>query len=83
MSLALRFDPVLAASPNALSPAAPPPLDECEIARHILKRSARRRDVDDILRGDPHLRDELVRETKQLLAAARYDVLGYRDWLLA
>ena len=77
VSLALRFDPVIAASPDALAPAAPPPLDECAIAKHILKHSAKRRDVDDILRGDSHLVDELVRETKQLLAAARYDVTLY------
>ncbi len=82
VSLALRFEPIIAASPDALSPAAPPPLDECAIARHILKRSAKRRDVDDILRGDSHLREELIRETEQLLAEARYDVPGYRDWLL-
>ena len=77
VSLALRFEPIIAASPNALAPAAPPPLDECAIARHILKRSAKRRDVDKILIGDPHLMEELVRETKQLLAAARYDVTLY------
>ena len=83
VSLALRFEPIIAPSPDALSPAAPPPLDECAIARHILKRSAKRRDVDDILRGDSHLHEELVRETEQLLAEARYPVSGYRDWLLA
>ena len=77
VSLALRFDPVIAASPDALSPAAPSPLDECAIARHILKRSAKRRNVDNILRDDSHLREELVRETKQLLTAARYDVTSY------
>lgn len=77
VSLALRFEPVIAASPNALAPAAPRPLDECAIARHILERSAKRRDVDDILRGDPRLVEELVRETKELLAAARYDVTHY------
>ena len=82
VSLALRFEPVIAASPNALAPAAPPPLDECAIARHILKRSAKRRDVDDILRGDSHLHEQLVRETEQLLTAARYDVTGYPYGLL-
>lgn len=77
VSLALRFEPVIAASPNALAPSAPRPLDECAIAKRILKRSAKRRDVDDILRGDSHLLEELVEETKQLLAAARYDVKLY------
>ena len=77
VSLALRFEPLIAVSPDALSPAAPLPRDECAIARHILSRSAQRRDVDDILRGDSHLCEELVRETKQLLIAARYDVTGY------
>lgn len=77
VSLALRFEPVIAASPNALAPAPPPPLDECAIAIHILSRSAKRRDVDHILRVDSRLREELVRETKQLLIAARYDVTAY------
>ena len=77
VSLALRFEPMIAASPNALAPAAPPPLDECTIARHILKRSAKRRDVDHILRVDSCLVEDLVEETKQLLTAARYDVALY------
>jgi hypothetical protein len=81
VSLALRFEPIIAASPDALSPTAPPPRDECTIARHILKRSAKRRDVDGILSGDSHLHEELIRETEQLLAGARYDVPSYRDWL--
>ena len=82
VSLALRFEPITTASPDALSPTAPPPRDECAIARHILKRSAERRDVDDILRRDPRLHQELVRETKQLLTAARYDVTSYPFELL-
>ena len=82
VSLALRFKPIIAASPDALSPVAPPPQDECAIARHILERSAKRRDVDDILSGDSRLHEKLVREMEQLLAEARYDVADYRDWLL-
>lgn len=77
VSLALRFEPVIAASSNALAPAPPPSLDECATAIHLLRRSAKRRDVDDILRGDSQLVEELVRETKQLLTAARYDVTRY------
>ena len=83
VSLALRFEPIIAASPDALSPAAPPRPDECATARHILERSAKRRDVDDILRRDPRLHEELVLETEQLLAKARYPVPDYRDWLQA
>ena len=82
VSLALRFEPTFDTSPDALSPAAPPSQDECAIAIHILKRSAERRDVDDILRRDPRLHEELVQETKQLLTAARYDVTDYPYGLL-
>ena len=83
VSLALRVEPVIAASPDALSPTAPAlaPEDECRTAMAILRRSARRLDVDTILEQQPNLHEELIDETKRLLAAARYQVVGYRPWL--
>ena len=81
VSLALRFEPVIAASPDALSPTAPASVDECETAKAILRRSAQRLDVDTILEEQRDLREELIAETERLLADARYDVADYRPWL--
>ena len=81
VSFALRFDPVIAASPDPLSPTAPAPVDECATAKAILKRSANRLDVDNILQRQPDVREELIGETERLLADARYEVAGYRQWL--
>ena len=81
VSLALRFEPVIAASQNALFPDAPPPVDECDIAEHILKRTAKSQNVDRILKESPPLYQELIHEMKRLLAAARYDVSQYQAWL--
>ena len=81
VSFALRFEPVFAASPDPLSPTAPAPEDECTTAKAILKRSARRLDVDTILEQQPDLHEELIGETARLLADARYDPAGYRLWL--
>ena len=81
VSFALRFDPVIAASPDALSPAAPVPEDECTTAKAILRRSACRVDVDTILEQQRDLREALICETERLLADARYEVADYRAWL--
>ena len=81
VSLALRVEPVFAASPDALSPTAPISEDECTTAKAILRRSAHRLDVDTILEQQPDLHEELIGETEQLLADARYEVAGYRKWL--
>ena len=81
VSLALRISPVFAASPDPLSPTAPISEDECTTAKAILKRSANRLDVDTILEQQPDLHEELIGETEQLLADARFEVAGYRQWL--
>ena len=81
VSLALRVEPVFAASPDALSPTAPISEDECTTAKAILRRSAHRLDVDTILEQQPDLHEELTGETERLLADARYEVAGYRQWL--
>ena len=81
VSLALRFDPIITASPDALSPTAPTPEDECTTAKAILRRSAHLLDVDTILKQQPDLYEELIGETERLLAVARYEVTGYRQWL--
>ena len=81
VSLALRVEPVIVASPDPLSPTAPTLEDECATAKAILKRSARRLDVDIILEQRPDVYEELIGETERLLAAARYSVADYRQWL--
>ena len=81
VSLALRFEPVIVASADALSPTAPAPVDECAIAKAILRRSNGRLDVDNILDQQPDLLEELIGETERLLADARYEVADYRPWL--
>ena len=83
VSFALRFDPVIAASPDALSPTAPTQEDECKTAKAILRRSAHCLDVDTILKQQPDLREDLICETERLLADARYEVVSYRAWLLS
>ena len=81
VSLALRVEPVIVASRDALSPTAPALEDECTTAKAILKRSASRLDVDTILEQRPDMYEELIGETERLLAVARYEVAGYRQWL--
>ena len=80
VSLALRIKPVIAASQDALSPTPSIQEDECKTAKAILRRSAKRIDVDCILENRREVREELICETKRLLADARYDVTGYRAW---
>ena len=81
VSLALRFEPVMTPPEDSLSPTAPPQMDECAIAKAILRRSNRCLDVDDILNQHPDLLEELTDETERLLTNARYEVTGYREWL--
>lgn len=81
VSLALRFEPVIAAPTDALSPSPPVPVDECAIAKAIARRAAARRDVDAILTERVELHEALAMETEALLMLARYDVAGYRAWL--
>ena len=81
VSFALRFDPVITPSRDALSPTAPAPEDECTTAKAILRRSARRVDVDTILEQQRDVREKLICETERLLADARYEVAAYRAWL--
>ena len=81
VSLALRFDPVIEAPTDVFFPTPPAPVDECKTAKNILKRSARRLNVDTILKEEPEMKEELITETEQLLALARYKVADYRSWL--
>ena len=81
VSLALRFDPVIEAPTDVFSPTPPAPVDECKTAKNILRRSACRLNVDTILKQDPEMNEELITETEELLALARYEVAGYRKWL--
>jgi len=81
VSIALRFEPVIEASADALSPSPPISTTECDNAKRILKGAARRLDVDAILAKEPDLNEELIQETTRLLAQARFDVTTYRKWL--
>ncbi|MXX93465.1 MAG: hypothetical protein F4Y63_08490 [Chloroflexi bacterium] len=81
VSLAFRVNPVIEASPDALSPTPSTPEDECTTAKAILRRSTRRLDVDTILEQRPDLFEELISETERLLSDARYETAGYRQWL--
>ena len=81
VSLALRFDPVIEAAANPLSPTSSAPVDECAIAKAILGSSKQRINVDDILEQKPDLLETLTNETAHLLALAHYDPEAYRQWL--
>lgn len=81
VSLALRFEPVIQAPPDALAPAPPPPIDECLLAEGIARRARARKDIDALLADQPALYDALAAETEDLLLQARYDVNEYRAWL--
>lgn len=81
VSLAIRFEPVIAPPADALSPTPPQRVDECAVAKAIARRASARRDVDAILSERLELFEELTTETEALLGVARYDVTGYRAWL--
>ena len=81
VSLAFRFCPVIEPPSDPFSPTAPAPVDECATAKAILRRSARRLDVDTILEQQPTVNEEMIAETEQLLDLARYEVADYRPWL--
>ena len=81
VSFALRVEPVIVASRDPLSPTPPTLEDECTTAKAILRRLARRLDVDTLLKQRPDVYEGLVRETERLLADARYKVTDYRQWL--
>lgn len=81
VSLALRFDPVFEVPANPLSPAIHSPVDECDIAKAILRKASSRNNVDAILKMCPVLNEEMIVESMRLLAKARYNVCEYRTWL--
>ena len=81
VSLALRIEPVIMPTPNALSPTPPELGIECTAAKAIVRRSASRLNVDTILEEDADLHEELISETERLLKDARYQTTDYRKWL--
>lgn len=81
VSIALRFEPLIEASADALSPTPPTSTIECDNAKRILKRSAQRLNVDAILAEAPDLNEELIDETARFLVQARFDETDYRQWL--
>ena len=81
VSIALRCEPIVVPPENALLPAPPKPFDECETAKRIVRRAAKRKDVDSMLEADPDMHEALTVEMEELLTAARYDRSAYREWL--
>ena len=81
VSIALRCDPIVARSEDPLSPSPPSPFDECATAKGIVRRTARRKDVDSLLHAAPDMRETLVVEMEELLTAARYGTSLYRPWI--
>ncbi|MCY4199557.1 MAG: hypothetical protein OXC53_02835 [Rhodobacteraceae bacterium] len=81
VSFALRCEPITVPAQNALSPTPPQPFDECEIAKGIVRRTAKRKDVDLLLKGNVELQDELIAEMEDILHKAGYDISEYRRWL--
>src|ERR1035437_2617770 len=83
ISLALRFTPTFVPAEDPLglenSPAAMP--DECALSARVLKRVAKRVDAAKKLREDEGLHQKMIDGTAKLLALARYDVDGYKEWL--
>jgi hypothetical protein len=84
ISLAVRFSPTfhpaedpigLAKTLNKVA------LEECALAVQAMKRIAKRKDADRILREDPKLYSEMVEAMEDLLELARYDIAAYRAWL--
>jgi hypothetical protein len=83
MSLALRFAPTFSSGKDGLglaSRAGRRP-DECALSAKILRRIAKRRDADAILKGDASLYEEMIGATAKLLDLARYDSDAFRVWV--
>jgi hypothetical protein len=82
VSFALIFEPVIEPTANPLRAEPAPPVDECSEAARMARRARSFKDVDGILDGDAALHEELVRETSELLRAARYNPDEFRSWLV-
>jgi len=82
ISLALRFNPTFAPGVDDLGLANQAQVlpDECELSVKALKRIAKRKDADAILRDDEELYKEMVSATASLLEAARYDPNAFGEW---
>jgi hypothetical protein len=83
ISIALRFDPIHTALPDASKLAsihvvAP---DECELAAKATSKVNGLFDVDDYLASQKDIRDEMIDSMCALLELARYDIRKYRAWL--
>lgn len=82
VSLALLFTPSLLPLPDHAGLASTGrSLDECTLAARIPVQTAKRRKVDEILRSDDALAQEMREEMGALLAKARYSVSDYELWL--
>lgn len=84
-SLVLRFAPpsgVVGRDPMGISKAQPRLGDRCSAAVGLADSLAAMSDVDERLRSDPKLMEEVVLEAAQLLEDARYDSDEYMNWAL-
>jgi hypothetical protein len=83
VSIALRFSPSTLVPPDPMglaSTSATPP-DEGKVAVDSLKRVAKIKDVDAVLRDDPDLMQTVVGASANLLTLARYDRDRYLQWV--
>jgi hypothetical protein len=85
VSIAIRFKPEHAPAndPVNLAKVVKKVPDECALAVKALKRVARLGDVDGILKNNPEVEKSMLQRMTDLLAAARYDVEAYSEWLAA
>lgn len=83
ISLALRFTPTFQATsdPLGLANLAIEQPDECALSVKVLKRVAKRKDADKLLKDDNALLAKMTEASAALLAVARYDPEAYRIWL--
>lgn len=84
VSLAFLCTPTFEApsDPVGLAKAPPIVLDEGGLAVRALRRVAKRKDADLILKQDPDLNERMINATASLLELARYDTSTYREWVL-
>ncbi len=84
VSLAIRFVPVVEVIPDpdglAHDHADDNNLDPCAVALQSTDRIAAAVDVDEQLRDSQDLRQEMIDQTRTLLAEARYDAAAFDDW---
>lgn len=82
ISIAVRFTPTFEPTADPMQLATQPQvvLDEGQAAVQALKRVAKRKNADSLLREDAGLNMSMIEATARLLELARYDPDAYRAW---